>query len=53
MQPFSVHGFPLFFTPNEAEKSDQFNKENTLMRGIQVCFHNHLFQHMLPAVSGS
>lgn len=32
-----------FFTPNEAEKSDQFNKENTLMRGyrcvsIITCF---------------
>lgn len=40
-----------FFTPNEAEKSDQFNKKYT-GEGIQVCFHNSL-QHMLPTMSGS
>lgn len=33
----------FFFTPNEAEKSDQFNKENMLVRGyrcvsVRTCF---------------
>lgn len=42
------------FTPNEAEKSDQFNKENTLVRGYRcVSIITWLNICCLPAVSGS